>query len=65
MGPVSLGKARPVWLDLGKGLFGYLARLAQASKKGWVSAETLVQDLDSVERVSACKKEEHGSLRNS
>ena len=65
MGPVSLGKTRPVWLDLGKGLFGYLVGLAQASKKGWVSAETLVSDLEGIEKVGACKKEEHGSLRNS
>jgi len=65
MGPVSLGKAGPVWLGLGKGLFGYLVRLAQASKKGWVSAETLVSDLEGIEKVGACKKEEHGSLRNS
>ena len=53
MGRVSLGETRPVWLGLGTGLFGYLARLAQARKKGRVSAETLALDLDSVEMVSA------------
>lgn len=50
---VSLGETGQVWLGLDIGLFGYLARLAQARKKGRVSAETLALDLDGVERVSA------------